>query len=515
MRLEKQVVAAGFRQIVELLEMHGADPGELDVFRSLAETLPADTAREDSETGGVAEPSSAARFAAGIIRYLDSGELPELEDVAATVHPALAALLRTQAPATYPQFRPLFASVQPPHRLQRALPLAERVATQLAGCSGINDTALAGDCRRARAAVSRIEIVASSHAPRAALQEASEIPVFANGGRVNEDALTLIAQDELPVTVRFTSTDAHGAALARYTGSAAHCAAVERLAATANLRFTTQGIEHHGRQIPTPRESDVYALLGMDWMEPELREDRGEIEAARTGQLPKLVDDAAICGDLHCRPGGHAAFADLAQAAEARGWQYLAVTLPAADRDTARAWLDMVDRFHAQRETPCLLKSAECAILEDGSLDLPADILTRLDLTICNVRSNPGLGQRRQTERIIRAMDHPAFMILAAPAGSKEKPYRAVDMERILRAASARGCLLEIENSPLRPQVQELHVQMARDIGVCMALGSGAARADQLGNLRFGLLQARRGWLEPGHIVNTLPLEKLRERLRR
>ncbi|HEY0825298.1 MAG TPA: PHP domain-containing protein, partial [Ramlibacter sp.] len=259
---------------------------------------------------------------------------------------------------------------------------------------------------------------------------------------------------------------------------------------------------------------------------PELREDRGELQAARAGTLPAMLQLADLRGDLHVHTSdsdGRDGLEAIAQAAAARGLRYLAITDHSprlavthgltASRLARQA--DAIDALNERLRGLTLLKGVEVDILEDGALDLPDAVLGRLDLVVGAIHHAFDLPAQRQTERILRAMDHPFFSILAHPGGRllPDRPPCAFDLERVLRHARERGCFLELNAQPTRLDLDDRACRMARDAGVLVSIASDAHGVLELANLQWGVGQARRGWLEPAHVLNTRPLAQLRRLL--
>jgi len=252
------------------------------------------------------------------------------------------------------------------------------------------------------------------------------------------------------------------------------------------------------------------------------------VEAGLGHALPDLITLNAIRGDLHVHSkasDGHFSIKAMALAAQAKGYEYLAicdhsqrVTIAhGLDAKRLAAQLDEIDRLNDTLKGFTILKGAEVDILEDGSLDLSDDLLSRLDLTVCAIHYKFNLPRAKQTERIIRAMDHPAFSILAHPTGrmlNEREPYE-IDMEQIMTAALERRCYLEVNAQPVRLDLTDLHCKMAKDMGVKVAISTDAHRTTDLDFMRFGVGQARRGWLEPTDILNTRGLKELKTLLRR
>jgi DNA polymerase (family 10) len=259
-----------------------------------------------------------------------------------------------------------------------------------------------------------------------------------------------------------------------------------------------------------------------------LRENRGEVEAAQEGRLPVLIKLENLRGDLHTHTketDGHNSLEDMAGAAKDRGYEYLAVTehskkvamAGGLDAKRLKKQIKEIDRLNEKLEGIVLLKGIEVDILKDGSLDLPDEILKELDLTVCSVHYNRNLPQEKQTERIIRAMDNPYFNILAHPTGrlvNEREPYE-VDMEKIMEAARDRGCFFEINAHPDRLDLPSRYCKLAKEIGLKVAISTDAHTLVDLDLMRFGVYQARRGWLEAEDVLNTRNLDQLRKILKR
>jgi DNA polymerase (family 10) len=261
---------------------------------------------------------------------------------------------------------------------------------------------------------------------------------------------------------------------------------------------------------------------------PEMREDRGEVALARTSKLPKLITLADIRGDLHVHSNwsdGTAPIAEMAAAAKARGYAYMALTdhsqhvTIAHGLDAVRLarQIDEIDRLTDKLDGFTALEGAEVDILADGRLDLPDKILSRLDLVVAAVHYKFDVSHKAQTERIINAMDNRHVSIIGHPTGRLigEREAYEVDMEAIIAAARERECHLELNADPDRLDLNDIHAHAAKSAGVKVAISTDAHSAAGLANMRFGVDQARRGWLEPSDVINTLPLSRLKKLLKR
>jgi DNA polymerase (family 10) len=320
----------------------------------------------------------------------------------------------------------------------------------------------------------------------------------------------------------------YGAALLYFTGSKAHNIALRGLANEHGWKLNEYGLFSGKRRIAGATEEEIYKKLGLAFIPPELREDRGEVALASKGWLPELVTAADIRGDLHVHSDwsdGTAPIAEMAAAAKARGYAYIAITdhsrraTVAHGLDPARLsrQIDQIERINDRLDGIEVLKGIEVDILPDGRLDLPDRVLSRLDVVIASVHSAFELTREAQTVRMIRAMDNRHVSILGHPTGrliGTREPY-AVDMDRLMTAAHERGCHLELNAQPDRLDVNDVHAQAAKSVGVKVAISTDAHSVSGLDCMRFGIDQARRGWLEAEDVINTRPLAELRRLLRR
>jgi DNA polymerase (family 10) len=299
--------------------------------------------------------------------------------------------------------------------------------------------------------------------------------------------------------------------------------AVER-----DLKVNEYGVFRGEKRIGGDTEQEIYGLFDLPYIAPELREDRGEIEAAQEGRLPRLVTLGDLRGDLQTHTDasdGHNTLRGMAQAARRRGYEYIAITdhssrvavTQGLDAEGLARRIDEIDRLNEELEGIQILKGVEVDILEDGSLDMPDDVLSRLDIVICAVHVGFDLSQDKQTDRIIRAMDNPNVHILAHPTGrmiGKRDPYE-LNVEQVMSAALERGCFLEVNAHPSRLDLSDVHCKMAKEKGLKLSISTDAHRVSELDYIRFGIGQARRGWLEPDDVLNTMPWQGLQDLLQR
>jgi DNA polymerase (family 10) len=403
---------------------------------------------------------------------------------------------------------------------------AEPLVDYLKAAEGVEQVQLAGSYRRARETVGDLDLLVSARNGRTVIEyfvAYDEVETVLSRGTTRA---TVILHSGLQVDLRVVAQESYGAALYYFTGSRSHNIAVRRIAQRRGLKINEYGIFRGKKRIAGNTEQDMFKAVGLPYIPPELRENRGEIEAAHAGLLPRLVELGDLRGDLHAHTrasDGHEPLRAMADAAKARGLEYLAITdhskrlTVAHGLDSKRllAQLERIDEFNTNGHGIMLLKGIEVDILEDGSLDLPDQVLARLDIVIGAVHSSFNLSRAKQTRRILHAMDNPNFTLLAHPTGrliDRRAPYDA-DMTSIIRHARERGCYLELNANPQRLDLLDTHCQLAREEGVLVSINSDAHGITDFDNLRFGVGQARRGWLEKQDVLNTRPLPALRKLL--
>jgi len=400
---------------------------------------------------------------------------------------------------------------------------AAAVLAHLRGLEGVERIEAAGSFRRRKETVGDLDFVAASRSPAKVVERFKSMPEAATILAAGPTKASLVLTSGIQVDLRVVTPASYGAALLYFTGSKAHNIELRRMAQDRGLKINEYGVYKGAESIAGETEASVYAALGLPYIEPELREDTGEIEAAARHALPKLVRLADVKGDLHAHTNatdGMDSLEAMARSARDRGLEYLAITdhsrkLTVAHGLTAerlRQQGDAIDKLNSQMRGFTLLKGIEVDILKDGTLDLPDDALKRLDVVVAAIHSDFALSREKQTERILRALDNPYVTILAHPTGRlllERDPYD-IDMPRIMRAARARGCFLEINAHPDRLDLCDAHCRMAKSEGVKLSLGTDAHRVGDLASLTFGIDQARRGWLEANDIVNTRSLRDLK-----
>ncbi|MGK5087610.1 DNA polymerase/3'-5' exonuclease PolX [Bdellovibrionota bacterium FG-2] len=418
---------------------------------------------------------------------------------------------------------------------QLALPMLEYIRA----IPGVKQAEVAGSLRRRLETVGDLDILveaaAGSKGHTAILKTILEYEdieaVLARGPKKLTFVLRGYPQGHagMHVDVRLVSEREWGAALHYFTGSKAHNIAVRTMAMKKGLRISEYGVYKGARWVSGAEETDIFKTVGLSYIPPELRENAGEIEASLAHKLRSLVLTSHIRGDLHCHTtasDGRKTLQEMAAKARALGYEYLAVTdhsqrlTVGRGLEPKRLWerIREIDRFNELNDGLFrILKSAEVDILEDGALDYDDELLAALDWVVCSVHSRFKLTREKQAERIIRAMDHPHFHVLAHPTGRlllEREPYD-IDIEKILQAARERGCFLELNSQPERLDLNDVHCKLAKALGVKVVISSDAHDDHELDFMPLGIAQARRGGLEASDVVNTRSWSEIKKLLRR
>jgi DNA polymerase (family 10) len=569
--MENIQIAKTFEEVADLLEIQGANPFRVRAYRNAARTIgtlgtPVETILKHDGHALEELPGIGADLAGKIARMCRTGELPLLTQLTHKTPESLVAMLRI--PGVGPKRARLIykkLGVKTLAQLEKAaragrlselrgmgkaleqsilrgidqdkahvarVPLADAEAyvrplvEVLRATPGVEQLDVAGSFRRRSETVGDVDIlVASSHAPAVAaafLGYRDVRRVLASGGT----KCSVLLRSGLQVDLRVVPRSSYGSALHYFTGSKPHNIAVRLLGVKRRLKINEYGIFRGARQIGGRTEAEVFTAVGLPWIPPELRESRGEIEAAREGRLPDLVELRDIRGDLQMHTDatdGQHTLAEMAAACVGRGYEYIAITdhtkavrvagglTSAGFQRQSRA----IDAIRKRIPKPFVLKGAEVDILEDGSLDLDDDTLAALDVVVVSVHSRFNMSKAEMTRRIVRALQHPRAHVLGHPTGrliGKREPY-PVDMAEVVKAARDYGVLLEVNAQPDRLDLDDLHVRMARDAGVNVVVSTDAHRVQELDYMRYGVDQARRGWCEAKDVANTHHLAAFRKLL--
>ena len=416
------------------------------------------------------------------------------------------------------------------HLLGKILPIARDIERRLAALASVSRVSLAGSIRRRKETIGDVDILAASSSPGEVMEAFATLPGVERVLVRGITKTSVVLSTGIQVDLRVVEEGHFGAALQYFTGSKEHNIAMRRLAIARNRRLNEYGLVdlETGRTVAGEDEAGVYQALDLAWIEPELREDRGEIEAARAGTLPDLVGYDAIRGDLHVHTtwseGVHS-IEEIAEFARALGYEYIAICDHAESLHIARGLsperladqVREIERINAGSDGEfTLLTGTECNIGMDGTIDLPDNVLADLDVVVASVHSGFKQSEEEMTERVLTAMQNEHVDIIGHPTGRillSREPYR-INLAAVFEAAAALGVLMEINAVPGRLDLSDLNARSARGAGVRFSVASDAHRRENLRFMEFGVATARRGWLSADDIANTRPLPELRKILR-
>ena len=549
-----------FRRLADLLEIEGANPFRVRAYRTAAQTiddLPRSAAgmiAAGEELKGL--PGIGKDLSGKIKEICETGRLKMLEEVEVRTPSTLAVLTsisglgpkrvhtlhevlgistleelaqaaRDHRICSLPRFSAKleaklaeeiakYTQTERRYKISTAEDFAESLCAFLKQASGVRHVVVAGSYRRRKDTVGDLDILVTCDRGPSAIEHFVGYEEVAKILAKGETRSTVILKADIQVDLRVVPEESYGAALHYFTGSKAHNIAVRRLGQAKGLKINEYGVFREDERIGGRTEEEVFHAAGLPFIEPELREDRGEIEAGLAGRLPKLVTLRDIKGDLHVHTkasDGKNSLREMAEAAKALRYAYVAITdhsrhatvARGLDEDRLTKQIDEIDRLNDELEGILVLKSSEVDILADGKLDLPDHILKRLDFTVCAVHYKFDLDANAQTERLLRAMDDRYCTIVAHPTGRLlgERPGYPIDLDRVMDGAKTRGCFLELNAHPARLDLDDIHCKQAKEMGLKVAISTDAHSTAGLNAMRFGIGQARRGWLEAEDVLNT------------
>lgn len=411
------------------------------------------------------------------------------------------------------------------------LKVAEEVVTPLVAYlrqnKEIEKVVVAGSYRRKRETVHDVDILAISSQGRKICEYFADYEEVKEIVAVGDTRSTVILRTGLQADLRVVPRKSYGAALLYFTGSKAHNIELRHLAIDKGFKVNEYGVFKGTKYIVGETEEEIYKLFNLDYIPPELREARGEIQAARLGKLPKLIKLSHLRGDLqmHTKDSdGENTIEEMAEAAKQLGREYIAISdhssymgiTQGLSEKEALNQMKKIDKLNQKLQGITILKSMEVDILEDGRLSMSDKILKQLDLVICSIHTKQRLPGEKQTERLLTAMNNPYFTILAHPSGRliNQRPPMELDMEKVMKKAKQKGIILEINAQPSRLDLDEIHAKMAKDLGVKLVISTDAHSTEELNYLKYGVYQARRGWIEKRDVINTRSLQELKKLLK-
>lgn len=404
---------------------------------------------------------------------------------------------------------------------------AQPLLAYLQQVTGVKEVCIAGSYRRGKETVGDLDILVTATGDSPVMQKFVQYDEVVEVVSKGSTRATVFLRCGIQVDIRVVAQQNLGAALHYFTGSKAHNIRIRRLAQQGGLKVNEYGVFKGERRIAGDTEESVFKAVGLAYIPPELREGRGEIAAARSNQLPRLIKVEDLQGDLHVHTtasDGSAGIEKMAKAARDWGLKYIAITdhsksLSVAhglDERRLQKQIDEIDRLNDKIRGFKILKSSEVDILEDGRLDLSDRILSQLDFVIGAVHSKFRLARGKQTSRILRAIDSKYFSILAHPSGRllQEREAYAVDMSRIIEAARQRGCYLELNCQPQRMDLTDTYCELAKEQGVLISINSDGHAINNYDFLEQGINQARRGWLTRNDVLNSRSLREIQKLLK-
>ena len=579
--MENLDIARTLTLLADLLEIQGANPFRIRAYRTAVNTVNGLSRPLHAMVAGgedlTALPGVGKNVAAHVVELLDTGSLGRLEEVEAEIPRSLADLMALDGVGpkkakrmfdelgvrTVDELEAALDSKRvqglegfgersaekirvaiAEHRMHAGRFRIDEVEKLIAGlleyvalAPGAERVELAGSLRRRRETIGDVDILVQREGDGTPVVE--HFVAFEGAARAEAAGPTkgsVVLHSGLQVDLRVVPPDSFGAALVYFTGSKDHNVAIRTRAVREGLRVNEWGVyrvpegadpaslgKDEGERIAGESEESVYESLGMRWVAPTLRENRGEISAALDDDLPRLVAMEDIRGDLQMHStwsDGKTSIEEMARACAERGYEYLAVTdhsqamamVQGLTPERARAQWEEVQEVRQLVPDIELFTSAEVDILKAGDLDMPDDILEALDLVVISVHSFMDQDRNTMTDRVLRAMAHPAVDILAHPTGrviNRREPFE-LDIEAVLEAASEHQVAVELNANPRRLDLNDVHVHRAKELGVPVVISTDAHSPAGLADMRFGVDQARRGWLEAGDVLNTRTLSEFR-----
>lgn len=572
MPMHNSEIADSFERLADLLEIENANPFRVRAYRNAARTVRGyprgmSDLLEDGEN--LSElPDIGKDLAEKIQGMVETGKLPLLEEVESRTPPALSELMKIEGlgairvKTLYKKLKvkslddlktaaqdgkirgvsgfgekseekirkhiERYAGGQERTKLMDAEDIAKPLVEYLKKAEGIKDIIIAGSYRRRKETVGDLDILVTAKKGSSIMDHFTsydEVDEVVSKGKTRS---TVYLRSGMQVDLRVVPQVSYGAAQHYFTGSKSHNIAVRKMGVKKGYKINEYGVFKGDERIAGETEKSVYEKVGLPYIPPELRESRGELESAKEGKLPKLITLEDIRGNLHTHTkatDGRDTLEKMARAAAELGYEYLGITDHSKRLTVAKGLnkkrlleqIEEINKLNEKLDDIVLLKSIEVDILEDGSLDLPDSILKKLDYVVGSIHHKFDLSRKKQTERILKAMDNDYFNILGHPSGRliNEREAYEIDLEKVLRGARDSGCFIELNAQPERLDLTDDGCKMAKEMGVKISIATDAHSSSNLNYMRFGVDQARRGWLETKDVINCRPLKELKKLLSR
>src|SRR4051812_21204852 len=562
-------IALHFDELGDLYELDGAIVHRVVAYRNAAKAIRESTASiaAMSEAGTVTQiPGIGKTIAEKIATLLETGTIPSAEKLKAKYPPGLIEVTRLpgfgpkkarklfdelgvkslddlreaveqERLRDVPGFGPkaeenirqaleagLDDRTKPRLLLSKALDMADNMLAAIREHPAADRVELAGSARRFAETCKDLDFVATANDAEALADAFAELPLIGEVQVKGTAGVKAVTHTGLPIDLRIVPPENFGNLLQHFTGSGKHNEALRTEAVKRGFHVSEYGVidDSTGVTHACATEEEVYELLGMQFIPPELRENRGELRAAREGELPDLIALNDLRGELHCHTvasDGHFTIEEMAHAAIERGYEYLAITDHSATHgfgndvspEQLRRQIEHVHEADAAIDGIRILAGSEVNVLPDGSLDYEDDLLAELDWIVASLHSSFRMAEREQTERMIRAMEHPLVDAIGHPTGRliERRPAYPLDIDAVARAAVRTGTFLEINGNPNRRDLNEINARRAVELGATLVIDSDAHWIETLGTIGYGVATARRAWLTAENVANTRPWPEL------
>ena len=410
--------------------------------------------------------------------------------------------------------------------LGEILPIAEDVLEKLKNLKEVTQISLAGSLRRRKETIGDVDILVVSEKPDKVMDFFASLDIVEKVLAKGKTKTSIHTKDGFDIDLRVVPEESYGSALQYFTGSKEHNIVTRKIAIEKRLKLSEYGLFKGEKMIAGKTEEDVYEALGLPYIEPELRENEGEVEAGLNSRLPKIIEIKDIKGDLHCHSnwdGGENSIEEMADIAIKKGYEYIGISdhtkfLRIENGLNEKQLLEQNEeikklnkKFQDSGSNFKILHGCETNILNDGSVDIKDEVLEKLDYVIAGVHSNLKMQKKEMTERLINAMKNSNIDIISHPTGrliNRREEYQ-IDLDKILEVAKETSTILEINSSPYRLDLNSLNIRRAKELGIKMIINTDAHQINQLDLMEYGVSQARRGWAEKEDIINTNSFENL------